>query len=456
MIKKRLENSTELWLSTYAIIAAFGTYFCMYGFRKPFSVATFEDLSYWGIDYKILLIITQVIGYMLSKFIGIRSISSMSKASRVFYLITFILLAEFALLLFAIIPKPYNIICLFFNGLPLGMIWGIVFSYLEGRRTSEVLGAGLSASFIISSGVVKSVGKYVEESWGYSEFWMPFVTGLLFLIPLFIFTYLLNELPPPNQKDILERTNREPMNALERKLFFKRFGLGLVLLVGFYMFLTAFRDFRDNFMVEIWQELGYTNLSVEDSEGYLAIVIRAFMLVMEAMGFDTTGSIFAFTETIIGFTVLIILGSMMLIKNNQKAFVLYHWIIVAAVILIGLSTLAFQVRFLNAIDWMILVGLGLYVAYVPFGCLLFDRMLAAFRYTGTAGFMIYVADAFGYLGSVGILLYKNFGQPDLSWLDFFIYSSYFLCISGVFMLITSILYFKPHLKSIQSKTVVYQ
>ena len=85
MIKKKLENSSEIGLSIYAIIAAFGTYFCMYGFRKPFTVATFEGMAYWGVDYKLLLVIAQVIGYMLSKFIGIRSISNLSKGSRAFF-----------------------------------------------------------------------------------------------------------------------------------------------------------------------------------------------------------------------------------------------------------------------------------------------------------------------------------------------------------------------------------
>ena len=50
---------------------------------------------------------------------------------------------------------------MFLNGLPLGMIWGLVFGYMEGRRVSEVLGAILCASFILSSGVVKSVGAWL-------------------------------------------------------------------------------------------------------------------------------------------------------------------------------------------------------------------------------------------------------------------------------------------------------
>jgi hypothetical protein len=56
---------------------------------------------------------------------------------------------------------------------------------------------------------------------------------------------------------------------------------------------------------------------------------------------------------------------------------------------------------------------------VPFNCVLFDRLVAGLGAVATAGFLIYVADSAGYVGSVGLLLYKNFGQPDLSWLEFF-------------------------------------
>jgi hypothetical protein len=73
---------------------------------------------------------------------------------------------------------------------------------------------------------------------------------------------------------------------------------------------------------------------------------------------------------------------------------------------------------------MISVGLGLYIGYVPFNCVLFDRLIAAVGSVATAGFLIYVADAFGYLGSVGLLLYKNFGHASLSWIEFFLGFSY--------------------------------
>jgi hypothetical protein len=63
-----LSRTNSFAFTIYAIIAAFSTYSCMYAFRKPFTVATFEGISYWGMDYKTILIIAQVLGYMLSKF----------------------------------------------------------------------------------------------------------------------------------------------------------------------------------------------------------------------------------------------------------------------------------------------------------------------------------------------------------------------------------------------------
>jgi hypothetical protein len=87
----------------------------------------------------------------LSKFIGIKVISELKAHSRSLGILIMVSIAGISWLLFAIVPPPYNVIFLFTNGLPLGMVWGMVFGYLEGRRFTEVLGAGLSVSFIFSA-----------------------------------------------------------------------------------------------------------------------------------------------------------------------------------------------------------------------------------------------------------------------------------------------------------------
>ncbi|MEL6671463.1 MAG: DUF5690 family protein [Bacteroidota bacterium] len=413
-IQRYLSKSPTYMLVLFASIAAFSTYFCMYAFRKPFSVATFEgEAEIWGLNYKIFLVIAQVVGYMLSKFIGIKVVSEMQAQSRALAIVGLIGAAELALLFFAITPSPWNAAFLFLNGIPLGMIWGIVFSYLEGRTVSEILAAGLSASFIVASGAVKSVGDALMLHAGISEFWMPFVTGLVFVIPLVISVWLLEQIPPPSEKDRAERTPRKPMTGAERKALFLRFAPGIILLVAAYMMLTAFRDYRDNFAKEIWIALGYGDRP----------------------------DIFTLSELPVAFGVLIIFGATFLIRKNFRAFMTFHVLIGSGILLVGLSTWAFQMGWLSPVWWMILIGLGLYLGYVPFGCILFDRMIGAFQYSSNAGFLIYVADAFGYIGSVAILLYKNVGSPELSWLDFLIQAAYFMTFFGGALLIAGGLYF---------------
>jgi len=395
----------------HASLAAFGTYFCMYAFRKPFSVATFDGLVFWGVDYKILLVIAQVLGYALSKFVGIKVISELKPNRRLLYLLSLIGIAEISLLLFAWVPAPYNIPFMFLNGFPLGMIWGIVFSYIEGRRFTDILGVVLSASFIVSSGVVKSVGLFVMNSWGVGEFWMPSVTGALFFVPLLICSFLLQRIPSPTTDDIVHRTERIPMTAADRKDLVKKFFFPLTLIVLFYTFLTAFRDFRDNFARELWDSIGYQG--------------------------DV--SVFSTSEIIIAIIVLLIIGSIFYIKNNFRALLTYHALLILGTLVLAFGTLLFQTGLLDPFVWMVCTGFGLYICYVPFNCLFFDRFIATFRVKGNSGFLIYIADAFGYVGSILVLLYKNFGQANVSWLKFFIYGTYAVAFIGICS--TLILYF---------------
>src|SRR5438046_9383519 len=96
----------------YATAAAFCTYFCMYAFRKPFAAAKFEGLHFFGttIQLKTAIVISQIIGYALSKFIGIRVCSEAREDQRAGMLLLLICWAELALLLFAIVPGEWKIL----------------------------------------------------------------------------------------------------------------------------------------------------------------------------------------------------------------------------------------------------------------------------------------------------------------------------------------------------------
>jgi len=411
-ITKYLEKAPSYIFITYAIVTSFVTYSSMYAFRKPFASATFDNESFFGIDYKILLILFQAIGYMISKFVGIKFVSELKKENRAKAIITTILISWISLLFLAIVPKPYNIIFMFVNGLFLGLVWGFVFSYLEGRVYTEILGAGLSVSFIFSSGFVKTIGSYILQS-GVPPIWMPFATGAVFVVPMVIFVYLLNKLPEPNENDISNRTIRKPMTGKERIAFFKEFSVGLVLLIIAYVLLTLMRDFRDNFAAEIWISLGYGN----------------------------TPELFTQTEIPVSLAVLLFIGMLFKIKNNFTALITTHIIIIFGFLLLGITTFLFSSGLISPFLWITLTGMGLYFAYVPYNSMFFDRMIASFKKVANVGFLIYLADSFGYLASNGILIYKNFATPNISYLDFFVNTSYVVSVIGVIFVSLSIIYF---------------
>lgn len=388
------------FISVYAAICSFCVYFCMFAFRKPFTAASFNGMFFLGIDYKVWLVTAQVLGYMMSKFYGIRFISGMRSEKRAPAIASLILLSWFALFLFALTPSPYNIIFLFINGFPLGMIWGLVFSYVEGRKATEFMGAVLATSFIFSSGIVKSVGKYLMLDWHISEMWMPFIAGAFFVVPMLLFTWLLNHTPAPTKEDIRMRSIRKPMTKAERKHFVAMFLPGIIMIVVTYVLLTILRDFRDNFANEIWTELGYGDQA----------------------------SIFTQTEVPVSLIVLLCMSLLVIVKNNIRAFMINHYLIIAGYALALLSTLLFVKNYINPVVWMTTIGTGLYLSYVPFNALYFERMIASYRVTGNVSFMMYISDAFGYLGSILILFLKEFAGIQLSWTNFF--TNAVLIISG--------------------------
>ena len=393
-------------------LAAFGAYFAMYAFRKPFAAATFGDVDGWhfAIDYKTALLIAQVFGYALSKLIGVRVIAEFGRQGRAKLIFALIGASWVALVLFALVPAPWNVACLFLNGLPLGMIWGLVFSYVEGRRVSELLGAMLCASFIISSGVVKSVATLFLQA-GVTESWMPAVTGAAFLPVLLLSLWWLERMPLPDARDEAERTVRVPMLRADRTAFLRAHGLSLVLLVMGYVLLTAIRDFRDNFAAELWT----------------------------AMGYGGAAAMFSASELPVAVISLAGLAALMLVRNNMRALLAMHGIIILGALFLGLSTLAFQAGLLGPLPWMILGGAGLYLAYTPFNAMLFDRMIAAIGKPGNAGFLIYLADASGYAGSVALLLFRSLVAPKMDWLRFFIGISYATAVAvGVLTLLSAV------------------
>ena len=440
-------------LIAYAAAAAFCTYFCMYAFRKPFDAAKFYATGPDGqvlrkpvvdangqpmmekqtgpdgiehevqktnpvavkyldsrIDLKTMCVIAQVFGYCLSKYLGTKVCSEVSVRGRPVLLVGLILWAEAALLVFANVPTAVRPLAMFLNGLPLGMVWGLCVRYLEGRRASEVMVAGLSCSYIIAGAATRDIARdLVMGRWGFSESWMPVVTGLLFLGPFVLAVLLLNRLPPPSAEDVAARSERVSMSGWQRRAFLAHFGIGFGMLLAAYFFLTALRDFRDHYGAEIF----------------------------DALGLGKQAAIFTRTEVWALFGVIAAVAGLNLIASHRRALITVYGVIVAGFALIGAATIAFRAGMLPGYWWMAAVGLGMYLAYVPFGAVLFERMMAASRFNGTAVFAIMLADGIGYTGSVLFQLFRDIAFGQFNRLEFFVPYAIVVSAAGVLLMTAS-------------------
>jgi len=414
-----LRQSGPRWiLHCWVTAAAFGTYFCMYGFRKPYTAATFEDVVLWGgLSLKTLLVISQTLGYLLSKFIGIRVVAELPPRQRTLAILGLIGAAEAALLLFAVVPAPWNCLCLFLNGLPLGMVFGLVLSFLEGRRSTEALAAGLCTSFIVADGFTKSVGGWLLGA-GVAEAWMPSVAGLAFAPVLLVSLWFLSQVPPPDQEDIEHRTARPTLTRADRATFLSRYAPGLLALTVAYVLITILRSIRADFSPEIWQGLG----------------------------FDKSPGVFTRSELWVALGVIVANGLTVLIHDNRRAFFSSIAIATGGLALLPVALIGLQQNWLGGFPFMVLMGLGLYLPYVAVHTTIFERLIAMTRDRSSVGFLLTFADAFGYLGVVVVMLTREVLQAQgvfarANFLDFFTAAAWLISGIGMVGLLTVWVYF---------------
>jgi hypothetical protein len=329
-------------------------------------------------------------------------------------LVILVVCAQLTLVAFGILPDQLKVLAMFLNGIPLGMMWGVIVRYLEGRQTSELLLAGLSCSFIVAGGIVRAVAAELARA-GVPDVWAPAVTGLCFFLPFLLGAWFLDQLPPPTPEDIAQRVERPPTPGEDRRAFFREFAPGLVLLIIVYFFLTGYRDFRDNFMAELLRELGGSGLPEE----------------------------FLWTEIPVGFGVVVALVGLYFLKGARQGLIGSYALMAGGLVLMAASTLLLDLELFRGsrLWWLIAVGLGSYLTYVPYSTVLFDRLIASTGFVGTAVFTIYLADAVGWSGAIAFPIFKDLGVKDFSHLSFLRWFTYGLSAGGTALLVFSCLYF---------------
>ena len=391
------------------MFASFGAYFCMYGLRKPFTAATYPNELLFGIDIKTALVIAQLCGYMLSKFIGVRVITELPVAKRAGVLVCLVVIAELALVGLNFLPLPLKPVAMFLNGLPLGMIFGMLLSFLEGRRLTEAMAAALCGSFIVADGAAKTVGTLVLDS-GAGLYAMPMITGGLFLLPFAVFVWMLAKVPPPSTEDIHERAARPPLGSIGRVQLLRFLGLAYICVVFSYAMLTILRGFRADFMPELLK------------------------------GLNVTGNALVFTksEALIAAVVTLIAGLTSIIRTNRIAFGTALVLGILGFACVPLSILLHRVGLVNGFVTLTMVGSGIYLPYVLIHTTVFERWIAIVRRPGSAAFLLTLADAIAYLAYVVALLIKPMVQKSGNILGLFETIGLWTSLSSIAMLIAAL------------------
>lgn len=418
--KKLSEALLVLWAGGAALLS----YSLVYALRKPYTAASFDGLTLLGFDYKVAVTTIQILGYVIAKFFGIKIISELKKENRFRFFVVSALLAEAALIGFGWLSAPYNVIAMFVNGMSLGCMWGIIFSFIEGRKITDILASLLGVSMVFSSGFAKSLGLFAMNEWHINPFWMPAVIGGVALPALVFMGYMLKILPHPTAEDIALRNERVVLDANGRKQIFLNYRLILILLfVGNFM-LMVLRDVKEDFLVNIIDMSGHSSWLFAQIDSIVTLIILGLF------------ALFAF------------------FRSNIKAL-----LSLMAMVIMGCSCMTYVSFYYETLDlqpitWLFIQSISLYIAFLTFQTLFFDRFIACFRIKGNVGFFIAMIDFVGYLGTVSLLSTKELLNIDLDWFSLY---NHVACIVGAICVIlfsaSGLLIYRKYMQG-SKKTVV--
>jgi len=399
-------KNNKLLASLHIGFICFAIYTCMYAIRKPFTAFILEE-ELGGINLKIWLVLFQLAGYLMSKFFGISFIGNLNRENRILYLHLCLITASLPLFILNFTPTYLWPVLFLINGFPLGLVWGIVFSYAEGRNFTELIGSILACTFIFSSGIVKFLAINLQNSLNIN---MELTLSLMALganVVAFLLALLLKRTPPPDIEDETRNVKRTSLNKIERKKVFLANASIIIPAILMYCIFTVLRDIRDNFTAEILQS---DNLYSANNIAYF--------------------------ETILALLLILTIPFLTVVKKHYKAINLIFIVCLLGSLLNIMATVLYNMEVFSGTTLFLCSGLGLYCGYILINISLMDRIIGFTKTNSNAGFLMYIADSAGYIASFGAMLFFIFGKSaNLDWHHNF---TNLLIISGLATAIISI------------------
>lgn len=139
--------------------------------------------------------------------------------------------------------------------------------------------------------------------------------------------------------------------------------------------------------------------------------------------------LFAQVDTVVTLVILGLFCLFTFFRSNIKALMMLFSLVIVGNAVMTYVSLHYATLQLSPIVWLFVQSLSLYVAYLTFQTIFFDRFIACFRIKGNVGFFIAIIDFIGYLGTVTLLSTKEFLNFDMEW--FALYNHMACAVGGV-------------------------
>ena len=201
---------------------------------------------------------------------------------------------------------------------------------------------------------------------------MPAVIGACALPVLCLLGYCLHCLPAPTEEDVLQKSERCTLDGKQRWALFRNYMPFLVMLLVANLMLVVVRDIKEDFLVKIFDVKG---------NGYSSWIFAQL---------DSVGAL------------LVLLG-----------------LVMAGMVTMAYVSIRYEELQLDPLLWLFIQSLCLYIGFLTFQTIFFDRFIACFRIRGNVGFFIVLIDFIGYSGTVVVLTVKEFFSPEIEWLPFY-------------------------------------
>jgi hypothetical protein len=417
LTKITTQQSSIIKTTVYLSIIAPICYFCTYFITTSLFAGSYNKNTIFG-NMKDALTMSQLLGYVVGKFLGAVLLAKIKKENRLKIMLTIFVLSAVPLIIFGFLPPDGQVIAIFVGSIPFILSWGFVVFYVEGRRGTTLIVMIIYLALIMASGVSKTVAAKLLEN-GVSEDWMPAVCSSGGMILCLLFSYLLATAPEPTSQEIEERQNRDPCTAEEQLEFMNKYRSGLIIINIVYGITSAYRSFRDYYALEIWREL------LSDD-------------------FDT--SVYSLSEILVSVAIALVYCMLVFIKDEKKGLMSLFYIMFTGgliILVIGFMQSVFENY---AVAWIVTLGVGLYLSYVPPGALLYDKLVGATKINYTSVFLVYISELVGTSVSLLVILLKSLVFTDVSFVQYFIWLSNITGIIITVGMACTIMVFKYRLK----------